>query len=93
MAGAVTVVATAAAGTVAAGTVAEDTAVAVMAVRGVKAGRAGLVQADRVAGSANIFAKRKSASFAWRKSTSSTTSGRTFFRSLCRNAARFCPGA
>jgi hypothetical protein len=60
MAGAVTVVAIAAA----AGTVAEATAVAVMAVRGVKAGRVAQVQADHVVESANIFAKRKSASFA-----------------------------
>jgi hypothetical protein len=79
---------------VAADTVAEATAVAVMAGRGVKvAGRAGLVQADHVVGSANIFARKKSASFAWRRWTSSTTNARTFCRSLCRNAARFYPGA
>ena len=64
MAEAVTVVAIAAADTVA-----EATAVAVMAGRGVKAaGRAGLVvQVDRAVGSANIFARRKSANFAWRR--------------------------
>src|ERR1700681_966190 len=56
-------------------------------------GGAALVPADPVVGSANIFARRRSASFAWRRWTSSTTSARTFCRSLCRNAARFCPGA
>ena len=89
MAEAVTVVAIAAADTVV-----EATAVAVMAGRGAKAaGRAGLVvQADRAVGSANIFARRKSASFAWRRWISSTTSARTFFRNLCRSAAKYCPG-
>jgi len=61
MAEAVTVVAIAAVE----GTVAEATAVAVMAVRGAKAaGRAGLVQAGHAVGSANIFVRRRSASFA-----------------------------
>jgi hypothetical protein len=58
MAEAVTVVAT----------VAEATAVAVMGGRDVKAGRADLVvQEDHAVGSANIFARRKSANFAWRR--------------------------
>src|SRR5579884_3506619 len=45
------------------------------------------------AASASISARRKSASFASREWTSSTTSARTSFRSLCRSAERFCRAA
>jgi hypothetical protein len=46
--------------------------------------------ADRAAASGSISARRKCASSASRRWISSTISARTFFRSSCRNAARFC---
>src|SRR6266436_4304118 len=51
------------------------------------------VQAARAAASDSISAKRKSASSASRKWTSSTTSVPTFFPSSCRSAARFSRAA
>src|SRR5882724_7739627 len=41
------------------------------------------------AASVNFFAKRKSANSVSKRWISSTTSAPTFFRSSCRNAARF----
>ena len=66
-----------------------------MADPDVKADRAAVVQevlADVRAGSANISARRRFASFASRRWTLSITSARTFFRSSCKNAERFCRG-
>src|SRR5882724_10201802 len=45
--------------------------------------------AGLAAASVNFFAKRKSASSVSKRWISSTTSAPTFFRSSCRNAARF----
>jgi hypothetical protein len=63
------------------------------AVRGVIAAQVAVdleVPAGVLAASANISAKRKFASSASRRWTSSTTSAQTFCRSSCKSAARFC---
>ncbi len=52
-----------------------------------------VVPVDLAAASASISARRKFASSASRRWTSSTTNARTFFRSLFRNAERFFRGA
>jgi hypothetical protein len=65
-------------------------------VRGVKADRVAVdreVQAGRAdvrAESGSISARRRFASSASRRWTSSTTSAPTFCRSSCRSAGRFC---
>ena len=63
-------------------------AVAADAVKAVPVVRAA-DPAALAAASVNFFAKRKSASFVSKRWISSTTSAPTFFRSSCRNAARF----
>src|SRR5882724_6836840 len=62
--------------------VAADAAKAVLAVRAAD-------PAALAAASVNFFARRKSASSVSKRWISSTTREPTFFRSSCRNAARF----
>src|SRR2546421_8010028 len=65
-------------------------------VRGAKAARGEAVPAEVLevgpGASASISARRRCASSASRRWTSSTTSARTSFRNSCRSAGRFCHG-
>src|SRR5208283_3536140 len=75
----------------------EDTAVVVGAAKAVRAADAAKVDqaevpAARAAASASIFARRRCASSASRRWTSSTTSAQTSFRNSCRSAGRFFRG-
>ena len=62
-------------------------------VRGVRVDREAAVRVVPEAGhaaSASISGRKRFASSASRRWTSSTTNARTFFPSSCRNAGRFC---